>query len=67
MKEKIPKLESFVIIGRFKDGKTRQFILNENTERAILNMIVMIEGTIRVMKSPIEGIELSKRKTHEKH
>ena len=61
-KKKIPELEYFTIIGKFKDGKIREFVLKEDTNRAILNIIVMIEGKISVFETPIEGITLTKNK-----
>lgn len=61
-KTKVPKLVTFVVIGQFEDGKARHFVMCEQTRNAILNIIVMLEGSIKVYENPIDGIVISKNK-----
>ena len=53
-------LKTICIIGKFDDEKYRQILINSETENAVLNYIVQIEGSITVLEKELEGIEITR-------
>jgi len=57
------KLKGLVILGKFSDGKVRQLLMNEQEKSAIENILSLKTGTILVLETPIEGIDITKGET----
>jgi len=57
------KLKALVILGKFSDGKVRQLLMNEQEKSAIENILSLKTGTILVLETPIEGIDITKGET----
>lgn len=58
-KEKQPKIIRIAIIAKFDDGKCRQVNIDKTTETVVLNAISIFEGHIRVIDTPIEGVDIN--------
>ena len=55
MKDKII-LKRIAIVAELSDGTMRQIILKTETEEIILNLIIQMEGTVKVLEEPIGNI-----------
>lgn len=53
------KLEHFVIIGKFNDGKCRQIMIKPETQDVVLSAIVACEQQVTVLENVIEGIDIA--------
>lgn len=53
-------IDSIVIVAKCSDGKYRQVLIDTATEQDILDAIMAIEGKIRVLDKPLDGIEIIK-------
>ena len=55
-------LKKFVIIAEGSDGKTYQLYIKKDTEDYILSLIQQLEGEIKALETPIEGVYLTNQK-----
>lgn len=53
-------IESIVIVAKFSDGEYRQVLIDTTTEQDVLDAIMAIDGKIRVLDKPLDGIEIIK-------
>jgi hypothetical protein len=53
-----PKLEHLALVGKFTDGKCRQVLINPKTQDVILSAILAFEGTITVLETTIDGLDI---------
>ncbi|OYY99533.1 MAG: hypothetical protein B7Y37_13665 [Sphingobacteriia bacterium 28-36-52] len=58
MLEDNPEIENAIIIAKFSDGKCRQVLTKQETMKIILQLIGQIEGNLRVLETPISGIDI---------
>lgn len=54
----VPKIQVFAIIAKFDDGKCRQILIKDTTKNIILQTIAAYEQQVRVLETPIYGIDL---------
>jgi len=55
-----PGIDIMAILVKFTDGTYRQVVIERKTEKAILNVIVVMENQIRVLNDPLVGIEFNR-------
>lgn len=54
-------IEKLVILAECSDGKVRQLLIEKRTANIILDTIVKLERTIRILDEPIESIKIEDR------
>ena len=57
-KKKDPQVEAIIIVGKFSDNKYRQILLKMENMNLILHTVAALEGSIRILETPIEGIAI---------
>lgn len=57
MKE--PTLKNIIVLGKFSDGKVRQFLCNKFQQEGIIRVIISLDqdNTLKVIDKEVEGIE----------
>jgi hypothetical protein len=63
MSKKFPKCETVAIIGKFDDGKCRQYLVSNGTLNAVLRLVLALEGELKVLETPIEAIDIQTDET----
>ena len=59
MLEDNPEIENAIIIAKFSDGKCRQVLTKKETMKIILQLIGQIEGVVKIVEKPIDGIDIT--------
>lgn len=59
MLEDSPEIENAIIVAKFSDGKCRQVLTKKETMKIILQLIGQIEGVVKILEKPINGIDIT--------
>lgn len=62
VKKKQPKIIDLAIVAAFDDGKCRHVVAEAKEVNAILNLLVVMNGSIKVIDKEIEGITIERVK-----
>jgi hypothetical protein len=66
MSKKFPKCETVAIIGKFDDGKYRQYLVGNGTLNAVLRLVLALEGELKVLETPIDTIDIQTNESPQK-
>lgn len=57
-KKDIPEIENLAIVVKLSTGKHHQVFLPSEFTESIIQVIIAITGSIQVLETPLEGIEI---------
>jgi|GEM_PF-3401271 hypothetical protein len=67
---KNPEIERIVVLGKFDDGTIRQIFIKQKNEKPIMEIILqaifVIDGSLSVSDTPLEGITVTESHVDEK-
>ena len=64
-KEKRPGIKSLTLLALCSDKKCRQILIKEDTAEFLLKCIAEVEGAVRIISNPVEGVEIQDAVTTE--
>ena len=57
-KKDMPEIENLAIIVKLNTGKHHQVFLPSEFTESIIQLIIAITGSIQVLETPLEGVEI---------
>lgn len=52
------EIEQVVIVGKFSDGKCRQILIQDETQRVVISAILSCEKVISVLDKVLDSIDI---------